>query len=129
MALTYIARRVAPDHVVAALLQAESTAEDAAWIPDGWLRDRSAAASAGLRGATAIANDAGQPQQDSGTLGAEARGLQEQQPPAGELEPGRSAAVIAAQGGRGLKPTRREKNILAQRLWRLKQKARLCSET
>ena len=73
----------------------------------------------------ATANDANQPQQDSDTLGAEAQGLREQQLPAGEQGPGRSAAVTAAPGGRGLKPTCREKNILAQRLWRLKQKVRL----
>jgi hypothetical protein len=117
------------DHDAAALLQAESSAEDAAWIPDGWLRDQNAAASAGLLGAAATAEDAGQPQQDCDTLGAEAQGLREQQLPASEPEPGRSAAVIAAPGVRGLKPTRREKNIMAQRLWRLKQKARLCSKS
>ena len=117
------------DHVAAALPQAESSAEDAAWIPDGWLQDHRAAASAELLGATAAANDASQPQQDSDTLDAEARGLREQRLSAGEPEPGRSAAVIAAAGGRGLKPTRREKNILAQRLWRLKQKVRLRSDS
>lgn len=65
---------------------------------------------------------------DGGGRSDEAQQQQQPRPQSTEDgENGRSGVPAGPAGGRGggLKPSRRDKNILAQRLWRVKQKARM----
>jgi hypothetical protein len=107
-------------------LQAEPWA-DAAGLPESWLRDSDVSAARHLHRTAAAAGGLTGPHHDDNTSHIAATLPLEEQPQHGEGQPGRNDVLIGLPDSRGLKPTRREKNIVAQRLWRVKQKVHICA--